>query len=201
MSWQPTTNPDGLWPDGGSASCVGIAETCLAQTTASALLGKVGDGAWTLVGSGPTVLSGVGSVRLAYNDAIGFFGDNIGSYTATMAVTRAVPPCSSAQVRQPINADGTSAFKLGSTVPVKFLCGHANLNAKLAVVKVSSTLLSGTTLESEVVAPADSTFRYDSSSGQYVYNLSTKGLTTGTYRLKVTLDGSDTSIQAQLALR
>jgi len=201
-SWQQTTDPDGLWPGGGSASCVGIPETCLAQTTASALVGRVGDGEWTLVGSGPTVLTGVGQVWLAYNDAIGFFGDNSGSYTATLDVTRAVPPCSTSTVRQPVNADGSSIFKLGSTVPVKFLCDRGDLNAKLVVQKISSTLLSGATLEAEVLAASDSTFRYDASSGQYIYNLSTKGLTTGTYRLKISFGSVTTPvIEAQLALR
>ena len=201
VDWQPPTNPDGLWPDGGSASCIGIAETCLAQTTASALIAKVGNGPWTFVGSGPVTLSGVGAVRLAYNDAIGFFGDNLGSYTAQLDVTRAAPPCASVTVRQPINANGTSVFKAGSTVPVKFGCSVGTLTPTLALTRLTSTTL-GTTLEAEVAATATngSAFRYDASEAQYIYNLSTKGMATGTYRLNI-LSGGGTISTVQISLR
>jgi hypothetical protein len=199
--WQPPTNPDGVWPDGGSASCIGIAETCLAQTTASALIAKVGAGPWTLVGSGPVTLSGVGAVRLAYNDAIGFFGDNLDGYTARLDVTRSAPPCASITVRQPINPNGSSVFKGGSTVPVKFGCDVGTLTPTLGLTRLTSTTL-GTTLESEVTATATngSAFRYDASAAQYIYNLSTKGMATGTYRLNV-LSGGETIGAVQFSLR
>ncbi len=94
---------------------------------------------------------------------------------------------------QPINMDGTSVFKLGSTVPTKFkLNGTAssvtNLTAKLYYAKVSSTG-TGTELEASSTAAADSgnTFRYDSTAGQYIFNLSTKGWSEGTYQLRIDL--------------
>lgn len=94
---------------------------------------------------------------------------------------------------QPINVDGTSVFKLGSTVPTKFkLSGTAsavtNLPAKLYYAKISNGL-AGTELEASSTAAADSgnTFRYDATSGQYIFNLTTKGWSEGTYQLRVDL--------------
>jgi hypothetical protein len=102
---------------------------------------------------------------------------------------------------QPINADGSSIFKLGSTVPVKFqLVGASaaitNVVANLSVAKVSNSVV-GTDSETvtNVGADSGSTFRYDPSANQYIFNLSTKGgtWTKGTYQLRVDLhDGVST---------
>jgi hypothetical protein len=100
---------------------------------------------------------------------------------------------------QPINADGSSIFKLGSTVPVKFQltgasAGISNAVAKLYIAKIDNGI-DGTDVEAVSTATADSgnTFRYDSTSQQYIFNLGTKGLTTGTYRLKVYIGGDNTT--------
>ncbi len=96
-------------------------------------------------------------------------------------------------VLQPINVDGTSVFKLGSTVPTKFkLNGTAssvtNLTAKLYYAKISDGV-AGTEAEASSTAAADSgnTFRYDATSGQYIFNLATKGWSEGSYELRVDL--------------
>ncbi len=198
----PTTDPDGLWPGGGSASCIGIPETCLAQTTASALVGRVGDGDWTLVGSGPTTLTGVGAVWLAYNDAIGFFGDNSGAYTAVLDVTRAGAACASSTVRPPIRADGSSVFRAGHVIPVRFLCTDRGLRPTMTRQLVSAT---GDPLGPEVAVKAwwGSTFRYHSFRGrfgQYIYLMPTRGLSAGTYKLRIDL-GNGAVIPAQITLR
>lgn len=101
---------------------------------------------------------------------------------------------------QPINSDGSSIFKLGSTVPVKFQYTVNNtpvgdVIAKLYIAQISNGI-EGTVLEAVSTAAADSgnTFRYDSTSQQYIFNLGTKGLTTtGTYRLKVYVGGDNTT--------
>lgn len=98
-------------------------------------------------------------------------------------------------VLQPINKDNSSIFKLGSTVPVKFQLKDAlsanagNGIATLSVSKLSSSI-DGSVLETETLATASAgfQFRYDASSGQYSYNLSTKSLTAGTYKLTIKLD-------------
>jgi hypothetical protein len=100
-------------------------------------------------------------------------------------------------VLQPINLDGSSVFKLGSTVPVKFAltggsAGVTNAVARLYYAKVSNSV-AGTDVEatSNVSATSGNLFRYDATTSQYIFNLSTKGLTTGTYQLKIDLgDGA-----------
>lgn len=50
---------------------------------AHSLVGRVGDAAPIFVGSGPTTVSGVGELSLAFNDNV--FHDNAGGYTATIS--------------------------------------------------------------------------------------------------------------------
>ena len=106
---------------------------------------------------------------------------------------------------QPINPDGSSIFKQGSTIPVKFRltgvsAGITTLVARLYTAKISNGV-TGTVVEaaSNVPSSGGNTFRYDASAGQYVYNLSTKGMTTGTWLLRVDLgDGVDHSVRVSL---
>jgi len=98
--------------------------------------------------------------------------------------------------RQPINADGSSVFKAGRTIPVKFALYDAlgnpisNATCHLATWQVSSEIV-GSVPETAEAAYADAgdTFRYDPEGEQYIYNLSTKGMDTGTWMLRVTADG------------
>jgi hypothetical protein len=91
---------------------------------------------------------------------------------------------------QPINVDGSSVFKLGSTIPVKFAltgvsASIANLTARIYVAKVANNV---TGSEAEAISTASATtgnlFRYDATSGQYIFNLATKGLSTGTWQIR-----------------
>ena len=108
-------------------------------------------------------------------------------------------------VLRPVSIAGTSIFKLGSTVPIRFqLTGASaaltNLHARLFVAPMSSSVL-GSELEAESTSGADSgnTFRYDSSSGQYVFNLATKALAQGTWQIRIDLqDGSMHSVLVSL---
>ena len=93
-------------------------------------------------------------------------------------------------VLQPVNPDGSSIFKAGSTVPVKFqLFDNANAsistaNATLTYAKVSNSVI-GSDLEavSTAAATTGNAFRWDGQ--QYIFNLSTKGWSQGTYRLTI----------------
>jgi hypothetical protein len=97
---------------------------------------------------------------------------------------------------RPINNDGSSIFKLNSTVPVKFQLLNADGSYKgdavatLSVAKVEDDVL-GEHMEAASTAPPDngSTFRYDPAANQYVLNLGTRGMSVGTWSLQVTLDG------------
>jgi len=94
---------------------------------------------------------------------------------------------------QPINPDGSSLFKRGSTIPVKFKlqgasAGIASLVAHLSVAKVAQGV-SGTYVEAVSTAASDGgdAFRYDAAANQYIFNLSTKALTIGTWLLRADL--------------
>jgi hypothetical protein len=106
---------------------------------------------------------------------------------------------------QPINADGSSIFRLGSTIAVKFqLTGAAanitNLLATLSLAKISNNV-TGSYNEATSNAASDSgnTFRYDPTSNQYIYNLSTNNLSTGTWSLQINMgDGVQRTINISL---
>ena len=77
-------------------------------------------------------------------------------------------------------------FKQGSTIPVKFKLSDANNNpisTAIATLKVdgNSAVASGT-------SNLGNNFRYDPVDNQYIFNLSTKGLSLGTHTLTITLD-------------
>jgi hypothetical protein len=94
---------------------------------------------------------------------------------------------------QPVNADGSSIFKLGSTVPVKFAllgesAGIEDLTAKLTYAKIDDGIDGSVVEAPSTAAPTSGNlFRYDAQSGKYVFNWSTKGLASGTYRLEIDL--------------
>jgi hypothetical protein len=117
---------------------------------------------------------------------------------------------------QPINTDGSSRFKVGSTIPVKFqaMCNGVPVSmtvAKMYVKQGDSQPDPGT---DEAISTAAATtgnlFRYDSSAQQFIFNLSTKlgysnpdnttiNFVPGTWTLKIGLDdGTFRSINVQL---
>jgi hypothetical protein len=106
---------------------------------------------------------------------------------------------------QPINPAGSSIFKQGSTIPVKFKllgasAGITNLAVQVLIAKVSNSV-TGTYVEAVSTGKGDSgnAFRYDPTCGQYIFNLSTKSMTTGTWSLRADLgDGVDHSIGLSL---
>ena len=94
----------------------------------------------------------------------------------------------------PIPNDGSGVFKLGSTVPVKFqLTDAKGVLISTAVAHLTLQMLSGGT---PVGTPIDATapgnadvgdlFRFDGT--QYIFNLSTKPLTVGTWQFQARLD-------------
>lgn len=109
--------------------------------------------------------------------------------------------------QQPINADGSSIFKLGSTIPVKItLTDDAGQNVSTATVTLSVAQVSNTVTGSEVEMLADSPgqantdnlFRYEPLSRLYIYNLSTKGYTKGSYRVSAKIGEQSYSINFSL---
>ncbi|MBN2094983.1 MAG: DUF2341 domain-containing protein [Candidatus Aenigmarchaeota archaeon] len=131
--------------------------------------------------------------------------DNAGN-TAEKTVSYSVQYSYSGILR-PIDPDGTSVFKLGSTVPVKFKLTDASGNfVKTAVAKIYLSKISNGVMGTEVDAVSTSQastgnlFRYDETANQYVFNLATKSMTVGTWKIRILLDDG-TSRYVTLGLR
>jgi len=111
-------------------------------------------------------------------------------------------------ILQPVNADGTSVWKAGRTIPLKFrVCDKNGVSVGTTGVVQSFTLtaiISGTVANVDETIDAtvpDSGFRFDPSAQQWIFNLSTKGQAAGsTYQYAIGLaDG--TFINFQYGLR
>jgi hypothetical protein len=128
------------------------------------------------------------------------------SPTPTATPTPTPTPTYAAQIQQPINADGTSAFNgRRGVVPVRFtltFAGVPTCDLPPATIAVYRTGTGGNQQVDESVysGPADtgSSFRIDSC--QYVYNLSVSALGVGTYRVDAII-GAQVVGTATFALR
>jgi alpha-tubulin suppressor-like RCC1 family protein len=107
--------------------------------------------------------------------------------------------------------DQTKTHVSGSTIPVKLaICdafGNDVSNSAIVVTANGlieiSTNASGT-LDSSGSANPDNNFRFDASlgsSGGYIFNFSTRGLTTGTYALIFSVTGDPITHSVQFAIR
>jgi hypothetical protein len=109
---------------------------------------------------------------------------------------------------QPINVTGAqSVFKLGSTVPVKFNLTGASAGITDGTFYLKYIYLgAGDGLgELETVATTTGTtgtmFRYDATSGQYIYNWSTKSVSKpGNYELRVYSDAAGTVLLGKASI-
>ena len=104
----------------------------------------------------------------------------------------------------PINSDGFSVFNAGSTVPVKFQLtglstGITNLVATLTYAPVTNGVVGAA--QNATPSGGSSAFRYDATSGQYIFNWSTKRLAAGTYQLQVNLGDGLTTHMVNISLR
>jgi len=123
-------------------------------------------------------------------NAAGGDGTDIGAFEVQPAT-----PSYAAQVQAPINSDGTSTFNYRrGVVPVKFTLTQGGVatcdlpSATIAVTRTAGGVI-GPVNESVYTANADtgSNFRIDSC--QYVYNLNSRALGAGTYRVDILIDG------------
>src|SRR5205085_2650915 len=138
------------------------------------------------VGAGKTV-TGTG-FSLTGGDATNY---NLASSTLTTSANISYAPATATcvgspghTILQPINTDGSSVFKQGSTVPAKFRVCDANGSSigTPGVVKAFDQVQvsNGTvTVVNEVIPSTtpDSSFRWDPTAQQWIFNMSTKGLT------------------------
>jgi len=114
----------------------------------------------------------------------------------------------------PIKEDGLSTFKLGRTIPVKFQLWDRQDNFvtdAVANIFVKKTKNGGIGEEIDVISTAAATngnlFRYDFSSNQYIFNLSTKlplndgvSWSEGTWEIRIELDDG-MSYSVEIGLR
>lgn len=143
-----------------------------------------------LPASGSTFALGSTSVSCTATDA----ADNTSAasrFTVTIQYA-------ASKVLQPINEDGSSKFKLNSTVPVKIKLSGASAGIGDAVIIQSFSKLTNSVWGDELEGASTATphsgnaLRYDQASDQYIFNLATKPLGTGTFRVTLNLGGGKT---------
>jgi hypothetical protein len=106
-----------------------------------------------------------------------------------------IAPAYAGQVQPPINPDGTSTFNVRrGVVPVKFnltLGGVATCDLPPATIAVTRTAggVVGQINESVYSGNADSGSNFRIDSCQYVYNLNSRALGVGTYRVDILING------------
>ncbi|MCK6552670.1 HYR domain-containing protein, partial [Myxococcota bacterium] len=132
--------------------------------------------------SGSVFAPGTTTVSCTASDAAG----NASTSTFDVTVT-----FDWSNVLSPVNANGSSVFKQGSTVPVKFQltgasAGVTDVTARLYVAQVSNGVV-GDVTEAVSTASADSGSQFRYSDGKYIFNLSTKSLSEGQWVLRVDL--------------
>jgi hypothetical protein len=114
---------------------------------------------------------------------------------ATPTPTPTPTPACAAQVQPPINADGTSVFNARrGVVPVKFrlTCdGQPTCDLPPATIAVTRTAggVIGEINESVYSSQADSGSNFRTLECQYHYNLNSRALGAGTYRVDILIDG------------
>jgi hypothetical protein len=137
-----------------------------------------GDGSTTIAGRSISESHSYGAgsytIQVSVNDGDG------GSDTRTQAVGLLY---NMSAIQPPINADGSSIFKYGSTIPVKVRitdCNGAPVPGLAPTIGLSlaNSATPPPPINEEVYstssADTGNTMRYDASAGQYIYNFNTK---------------------------
>jgi hypothetical protein len=136
--------------------------------------------------SGSTFAPGQKTVECTASDVWG------NTATASFVVWVQFQPADGAFFLPPIDAAGARTFNAGSTIPVKFKltgasAGIKNLVARLTMAKIVNGAV-GPYQPAEATPPCDAnTFRYDPATRQYIFNLSTKKMSKGTWSLRADL--------------
>ncbi|WP_086667111.1 HYR domain-containing protein [Lentzea kentuckyensis] len=129
---------------------------------------------------------GTTKVTCTATDAAG----NVGSTSFQVVVTY-----SWSGLLQPVSEGAT--YRLGGTVPVRFSLTGASTGITTATARLWLAQVAGGSPSSEITATptgsatSGNTFRYDPTNNLYIFNLSTKSLEPGKWRLRIDLgDGS-----------
>ncbi len=180
-------------------------KTMLYHGTVPTLTGSLngvvaGDGitaSYSTAGSSSSMV-GAYDITMVLNDPNG----KLGNYTVPAPLPKGTLTISfngNSGVLQPVNADGSSVVKKGSTVPIKVKVFDAAGVSVSTPGTIASFFLIGTSAntsaiinEDPISTTPDTAFRWDASGQQWIFNLSTKNLVVGTkYTYKVTFaDGN-----------
>jgi len=130
-----------------------------------------------------TSAAGMASLTVQSIDRAGNSASSVARYVVVSSISYKVCPL----------YDSNSAKKSGSTYPIKIqLCDDRGNNLSSPSIVMHAVGVTMTSTNTPVQfddtgnANPDSDFRYDSSLGGYIFNLSTKGFRTGTYSLRFT---------------
>jgi hypothetical protein len=184
------------------------------------LSGVVGtDSVFYTGGTATFVDKNVGVSKTVNATGLTLTGANAGNYTVnTNATATANITYASAgmclgdlghAILQPINTDGSSVFKQGSTVPAKFRVCDANGNSMgtagvvtvFALFQIVNGTVADTVNETVDSTNNDTSFRWDPTAQQWIFNISTKNLTKNrTYVYQINLNDGST-IMFQFGLR
>ncbi len=171
------------------------------NATVTGVQGGTAPGALTYTPAAGTIL-GVGTRQLRV-DAASTINYNAATATVSIKVNYSTGVCLGDlghAILQPINADGSSTFKQGSTVPAKFrVCdstghsiGTAGVVTSFNLVQIIGGTVTTTVEEAVASTTPDTNFRWDPTAQQWIFNVSTKPLSTQkTYVYSIGLnDGS-----------
>lgn len=149
-------------------------------------------------GSLDTGSVGLKSATCTATDKVGNFSSVSTSYNVQYAISGKCSGVAGHQILQPINTDGSSVFKKGSTVPVKFrVCGADGKAIGTPGVVTGFRLMNSD--RAVLSTTSDTVFR--SGNQQWIFNLSTKNLVAGnTYTYLIILNDGST-IQFQFSLK
>lgn len=124
-----------------------------------------------------------------------FIPEDAANYNSVNGTTSVTVVYAFSGVLDPVGSNGDKLFKAGSTIPVKFnLKDSTGAYVSTASATLSYAKTTDTDIETYVDAVSTSAantgnaFRYDSITNQYIFNMSTKGLTPGTYQLAIKLN-------------
>ncbi|MGH2995503.1 MAG: PxKF domain-containing protein, partial [Gaiellaceae bacterium] len=196
------------------------------KTDPNVAVSGVQDGAEYVLGSAPVPscaasdeLSGL--VAAAHLAVEGGSVNGVGTFTATCSATDLAGNSAGAAktyqvvygglsgILQPINADGSSLFSRGRAVPVKFRLdgdplpsGFASVDWQLQRVLVSCETETEYSSENVGSVTPSTTFRYDATADQYVYNADFRDKAAGTcWKVRVTLDSGQVLDSAKFKLQ
>jgi hypothetical protein len=135
-------------------------------------------------------------------DNVGNGSNRSAGYSVTYAASGTCFGDAGHQILQPINADGTSVWKQGRTIPAKVrVCDGNGVSIGTAGVIRSfflTQIISGTVTavdESVASTTPDTAFRWDATNQQWIFNISTTSLAANnTYVYAITLNDGTTIV-------